>query len=297
MGPRRTTSTRTCTGLRTRIGLIETDARVYGHDHLGPRGFTLRQMQNLDLNDLSYSGELTRNNLVGMCRQFESSGGTAPTSSGPPVAIGDACNVLAHWDLHANVDSRGELLFRQFWADASGATELWSHPYSSADPVHTPYGLNTNDPTVRTALGDAIEDLDSAHIPLGATVGSRQVVRSPAGPIPIPGGPADPNGIFNAIYPTFTPGKGYGPIWLGSSFIQVVTWGRQRCPIARNILTYSESDNPDSPHHFDQTSLFSRKHWLVDRFCRSSILASPALQTTVLDGSRITVEHRQSAHG
>jgi|SRR5579884_2196956 len=282
----------TARSLRTRLGLIETDARVYGHDHLGPRGFTLSDMQTMDLNDLSYSGELTRNDLVAMCRQFQSAGGTAPTSSGPPVPIGDACTVLAHWDLHANLGSRGELLFRQFWAHASGATELWSHPYSSSDPVHTPYGLNTNDPTVRTALGDAIQDLDGAHIALNATVGSQQYVRTPSGRIPIHGGPGDPNGIFNAIYPTFTPGVGYGPITLGSSFIQVVTWGRQSCPIARNILTYSLSDNPDSPHHFDQTRLFSRKQWVRDRFCMADILSSPALQTTVLNGSRITVEHR-----
>ncbi|HEY1523212.1 MAG TPA: penicillin acylase family protein [Solirubrobacteraceae bacterium] len=277
----------TARSLRTRIGLIETDARVHGHDHLGPPGFTLRQMQNMDLGDLSYSGVLTRDDLVAMCRQFQSAGGEAPTSSGPPVPIANACHVLATWDLHANLKSRGELLFRQFWAHASGATQLWSHPYSSSDPVHTPYGLNTSDPAVRTALGDAIEDLDGAHIPLGAPVGSRQYVRTPSGRIPIHGGPADPNGIFNAIYPTFTAGAGYGPIWLGSSFIQVVTWGKRRCPVARNILTYSESDNPDSPHHFDQTRLFSKKRWLVDRFCSSSILASPGLQTTVLDGPRI----------
>ena len=283
----------TARSLRTRIGLIETDARVHGSDHLGPPGFTLSDMQNMDLNDLSYAGELTRDDLVGMCRQFQSAGGTAPTSTGAPVAIGNACDVLAHWDLHANLDSRGELLFRQFWSHASGATDLWSHAYSSSDPVHTPYGLNTSDPTVRTALGDAISDLESAHIPLDATVGSEQYVQTPSGRIPIHGGPADPNGIFNAIEPTFTPGSGYGAILAGSSFIQAVTWGKGRCPIARNILTYSLSDNPDSPHHFDQTRLFSQKRWLVDRFCMPSILASPALQTTVLNGPRITVEPRR----
>ncbi len=290
--------------LRTRIGLIETDARVHGTDHLGPPGFMLRDMENMDLNDLSYAGQLTRDGLVAMCRQLQSGSGEAPTSSGAPVPIGDACDVLAHWDLHANVDSRGEILFRQFWAHACGPfpdptcsnPDVWSHPYSSSDPVHTPDGLNTSDPTVRTALGDAIQDLEGAHIPLDAPVGSTQYVQTSTGRIPIPGGPADPNGIFNAIIQTFTPGTGYGPIWIGSSFIQIVSWGKGRCPIARNILTYSESDNPGSPHHFDQTRLFSKKRWLVDRFCRSAIQASPALQTTALDGARITAEPRRRRH-
>ena len=293
----------TARSLRTRLGLIETDARVHGSDHLGPAGFTLQQMQDLDLNDRSYAGELTRDDLVGLCRQLQAAGGEAPTTSGAPVPIGDACQVLANWDLHANLGSRGELLFRQFWAHACAVTpvptcsdpDVWSHPYSSSDPVHTPYGLNTSDPVVRTALGDAISDLDSAHIPLDAPVGADQYVQTPRGRIPIPGGPPDPNGVFNAIMRTFTTDQVSGPIWYGSSFIDIVTWGKGRCPIGRNILTYSLSDNPDSPHHFDQTRLFSRKRWLVDRFCMASILASPALQTTVLSGSHITVT-RGRAH-
>ena len=70
----------------------------------------------------------------------------------------------------------------------------------------------------------------------------------------------------------------------GSSFVQVVTWDAGRCPNARTILTYSESENPASPHHFDQTGLFSRKRWVVDRFCRSQILASPDLHVRVITG-------------
>ena len=50
--------------LRTRIGLIEVQARIDGTDGLGPRGFTLSAMQHLDLSDLDYAGELTRNALV-----------------------------------------------------------------------------------------------------------------------------------------------------------------------------------------------------------------------------------------
>lgn len=262
--------------LRTRIGLIMTQARVDGSDHLGPAGFTVGDMQSMVFSDRQYAGELTRDALVSMCRSLP--GGMAPTDSGPPVPVGSACDILAHWDLHENLGSHGAVLFRRFWdhADAQAApgagTSPFATPFSSSDPVHTPNTLNTNSPVVRAALGDAIQDLDGAHIPLDATPGDIQYVMAGGRRIPIHGGPGDPNGDFNAIYSDFTPGQGFGPIYTGSSFVQVISWNHGTCPIGGSILTYSESENPASPHHTDQTALFSRKRWVPDTFCAGAVL-------------------------
>lgn len=63
--------------------------------------------------------------------------------------------------------------------------------------------------------------------------------------LPLPGGPADPDGEFNAIVQA---APGADPVGSNSSYIQVVTWkSGDSCPEAATILTYSESDNPDSP--------------------------------------------------
>jgi acyl-homoserine-lactone acylase len=274
----------TARSLRTRIGLILTQARVSGTDHLGPAGFTVRQMENEDLSDRSYSGELTRDALVSMCR---SDGASAPTSSGGSVPIGDACDVLAHWDLHENLGSKGDVLFNRFWnyADATVAAGAgaspFSNPFNPSDPVNTPNGLNTGSPQVKDALGDAIQDLDSAHIPLDAAPAQVQYVQDGRSRIPIHGGPGDPNGELNAIYQAFTSGQGFAPIDEGSSYIQVIGWNNGPCPIGATILTYSESENPDSPHHFDQTKLFSQKRWVPLRFCMKDVLADTR-STTVL---------------
>ena len=53
-------------------------------------------------------------------------------------------------------------------------------------------------------------------------------------------------------------------------------------PRTRTILTHSQSANPASPHHRDQTVLFSRKHWVTERFTEAEINADPHLQTTTL---------------
>jgi len=65
-----------------------------------------------------------------------------------------------------------------------------------------------------------------------------------------------------------------------------VTWqGHNPCPVARTILTYSESTDPTSPHYDDQTRMFSKKHWVHDRFCTAAINADPHKQVLHLAGN------------
>jgi acyl-homoserine-lactone acylase len=264
---------RTPRTLRTRIGLIMTQERI------AAGGFTRRAMQDMVFANRQYAGELTRDALVGVCRGLP--GGLAPTSDGTPVAVGDACDVLARWDLREDLGSRGAILFRRFFGHAAGAGDLWLTPFSVADPVHTPNTLDPASAAVRVALGDAIADLRAAGIPLDASVGDVQGVTRDGRLIPVHGGPGDPHGQFNAISAPFSRQDGFGDVEHGSSYVQVVTWNRSRCPDVATILTYSQSENPRSPHHADQTRLFSRKRWVRGRFCRRDVLDGTVRTTTL----------------
>lgn len=94
-----------------------------------------------------------------------------------------------------------------------------------------------------------------------------------------PGGPGDPDGEFNAIVQA---APGADPVGSNSSYIQVVTWkSGDRCPEAATILTYSESDNPDSPHYADQTELFSHRQWVTAWFCPAQVAAHAVSSTTL----------------
>jgi acyl-homoserine-lactone acylase len=270
--------------LRTRIGLIQVQARIDGTDGQGPPGFTLAAMRRLDLSDDSYAAQLTMPGLLKLCHKFQASGGSAPTSSGTKVKLGDACTTLAHWNMKANPDQRGAVLFAAFWnyAQAAGPA-AFSHRFELTHPVTTPYGLNLSNSTVQTALGDAIQQLNTAHIPIDTTLGAVQYVSYHGSRITIPGGPGDPDGIFNAIYVDSEPGDSLTAPDSGSSFIQVVTWRKHAaCPTGSTILTYSESSNPASPFYADQTKLFSKKQWLPDRFCQSQIDADPNLKVVTV---------------
>jgi acyl-homoserine-lactone acylase len=67
----------------------------------------------------------------------------------------------------------------------------------------------------------------------------------------------------------------------GSSFMMVAQL-TPRGPVARTLLSYSESSNPDSPHHGDQTRLFAAKRWVTDRYTEAEILSSPGLSVQCL---------------
>jgi acyl-homoserine-lactone acylase len=276
---------RTARTLRTRIGLLMTQARVDGTDGLGPAGFTRQDMQNMVFSNRQYGGELTRDAAVQMCRSFP--GGNAPSSSGP-TPVGNACDVLAAWDVHENLESRGAILFRRFIGRALAANSSpWATPFDPADPVNTPRDLDTGNAEVQRAFGDAIRDLQGARIPLDAGVGDVQGTFRGRTRIPIHGGPGDPHGQFNAISAPFTAGSGFKDVQHGSSFVQVVGWnGKSRCPDARTILTYSESTDPTSAHFGDQTELFSGKRWVRGLFCRRDVLRGTKSTTDVVRGKR-----------
>lgn len=85
--------------------------------------------------------------------------------------------------------------------------------------------------------------------------------------------------MWNKVEPVWNPaGGGYTEVTTGSSYIQAVGWDGGRCPVARTLLTYSQSSNPNSPHFSDQTRLFSAEKWVTSRFCEKDILSSPALR-------------------
>ncbi len=270
---------RTPRTLRTRLGLkMVMEHFGNGPDQPASDPFTRQSLQDLVFNDRQYAGELWRDQLVQLCNSAP--GGYLLGSSGP-VNVSGACPVLAAWDLHDNLDSNGSILFRRFATRAlatpgglpiglpTGDLTIFSTPFDANDPVNTPSGLNTASPKVQQSLADAVTDLQSAGIPLDAPLRGYQYEKRGDEKIPIHGGPGDPNGDFNAINVSWSgdPSEpGYPNVPHGSSFVMVTSFG-SGCPDNRSILTYSQSENPNSPYFADQTRMFSDKQWVDPPFC------------------------------
>ncbi|RKG61383.1 acylase [Corallococcus sp. CA054B] len=262
--------------LRTRLGLKMVQGRLAGTDGLEGQGFTLEQLQTVMFNNRNYSGELLRDAAVALCRR-------TPFVLMPDLTFEDlrpACPVLAAWDLKGDLDSRGELLWRVFLFTAVGATGgPYLVPFNANDPVNTPRTLNTLNPQVAQALGTAIRTLRERGIALDATTGSVQGKRKNGIFYPVHGCAHD-EGCFNQIANQLAPDGTYEPV-LGSSFVMAVSF-TDAGPVAKSVLTYSQSTNPASPWFADQTAMFSQKQWVDRRYTEAEIAADPALTVTHL---------------
>ncbi len=137
---------------------------------------------------------------------------------------------------------------------------------------------------VLPVLRDAAAELEGQGIALDGPLSAVQYETRGDERIPIHGGPGTA-GVFNAINVASPEDGAVSNVPHGSSFVQAVQFVDGACPVEpRTILTYSQSTNPDSPWHSDQTRMFSRKEWVRPRFCEADILKSPVLQVLRLNG-------------
>lgn len=246
--------------LRTRSGLSMLQREI---DSDG--GVSAAELNALTLANENFLGQDIRDDLVNACS-------TEPN-------LQHACAVLADWDLHDNLDSRGAHLLRQTAAAANGSAHNRRHPPGfehavAFDPqlaVSTPSGLSAAGAAVALEhLQAAVTQLQDAGIALDAALGDIQTVRRGELRIPLHGGP-ESVGVFNKIESDFSGVQGYPDVsrW-SSSWIMTTGFGANG-PEASGILTYSLSNNPNSPYYSDQTQLFSNKQWLQLPFHRKDV--------------------------
>ena len=124
-----------------------------------------------------------------------------------------------------------------------------------------------------TALADAVQALEG--IALDAPLGELQKESRGETAIPIHGD-RDQVGAFNVITAPLVPAVGYPNIAHGTSYVMAVRLGKKG-PRGRQILSYSQSTNPNSPWFADQTELYSRKGWDRIRYTNRQINADPNL--------------------
>ncbi|MFG1863674.1 penicillin acylase family protein [Microbispora bryophytorum] len=244
---------------RPRVSLDMIAQRLSGTDGLGAPGFTLETLQATVHGKRNLTFELMRDDLLKLCRAH-------------PELSHEACRTLSEWDGRATLDGEGAVLWREFFSRLG--RPMWRVPFDPERPLTTPRGLKIDDPAVRQALADTVEFFRSNRIPLTLTPGEAQSYSS----IPVPGC-TEGEGCFDRVRtggPLGTDGR-YPEVNTGSSFMMAVEL-TPAGPRTRTVLTYSLSANPASPHHADQTALFSRGEWVTERFTAAEIAADPQLE-------------------
>jgi acyl-homoserine-lactone acylase len=238
----------------------------------------------------------------GVVRACQARGRRPVPVAGTPVSLAAACHVLAGWDRRFTVSARGAVLWREIIAsmvDAhpqalTRAGPLLRRGFEPGHPVTTPAGLTRDTTPVLQAMARAVRNMRRAKVALTAPLGAVQYTRKGHLRIPVPGSGSD-TGILNVV-DYLSPGlslelppangqplpgsalttDGYA-VDDGTSFLLAVGFTAHG-PSARAILTFSESENPASPHYADQTRLFGTGRLRPVLFSAGAIASDHALQ-------------------
>ena len=255
--------------MRTRIGVLQAQARLAGTDGLTGNRFSLANLQQIALSNRSLTADLFMADVAALC--------ALPAAS----AVQAECGALSAWDRKYDLASRGAHLFREFFNTARNIASVYAVPFNYLDPLNTPRGFAVSNATVATALVAALkaagDKIRAAGLAIDAPLGMVQFTLRGSTPIPVHGGEGDYLGIYNKLSSVLVPGLGY-VITTGTSYIQTVQF-TDSGPNAQGFLTYSNSTNPASAHFADQTQRFSAKQWIAFPFTESAITSDPAYST------------------
>ena len=280
--------------LRSRMG-HKLLADAAGTDHL----FSVSEVEQALVGNRSYLSEAVLNELITIC----SAQGDTPVDG---IDISQGCAALALWDGTMNKDSVAGHLFREF-AFQFAQDPQWSTAHDVEQPLTTPSGLKNNSVTLQQ-FARAVNKLEQAGIALDATLGEVQYVErslpngSPSG-VKIPwAGAHNIEGGFNVfntrtgndgtllprhVYPAqdstsilSEQGKGYH-IGYGSSWMSVVNFTEDG-PVAKGLLSYSQSHVYGNEHNTDQSLLYSSAPQLRPlRFTEADIEANKIAEMTI----------------
>jgi len=195
------------------------------------------------------------------------------------VSLDEAAKVLESWDNRAAHDANGALLFTNFWLAYGKKTE---HPYAVAwdekEPASTPKGLGDAE-AARSVMAATVKTMKEKYGTIAVKWGD--VHRLRRGNIDVPmsgfisefrngfrGAPFGDFGSFRVIrYDEEKDGKFVAR--QGDSFVMAVEFSSP--PTAYTVVAYSQSDDPNSPHHTDQSALFAQEKWKRVSFTQDDI--------------------------
>jgi acyl-homoserine-lactone acylase len=174
----------------------------------------------------------------------------------------EAARVLASWDRHTEVDSRGAVLFqmfvdRYFSAASGGMADKLRVKYDPNRPLESAHGL-ADPATAAAALSAAAEQCRSLYGALDVKWGD--VFRFSSGHADLPGngGPGG-SGLFRTIAFSRREGNKYYAA-SGETIVCAIEFARTQQ--ARCLLGYGNATQPGSPHLEDQLPLMVQKKLL-----------------------------------
>lgn len=183
-----------------------------------------------------------------------------------------AADILAAWDFTADSDSRGGVLFVEFFERYQRATggRAFAQPWSPVHAVTTPDGLADPDAAV-DALAGAAAAVSGAHGRADVAWGDVYRLRAPGIDLPA-NGAADPFGVFRATWYDEAE-DGRHAARGGDSFVAAIEFGPS--VRAQALLTYGNATQPALASG-EQLGLYARKQlrpvWRTDAELEANVV-------------------------
>ena len=260
--------------LRTRLGHSMALKRLAGTDGYAGKLATSAIVRQMVLDSRIESARYKDEVLALLC---SGEGASMRTS---------ACAALQAWDGTGTATSRGSHIWDEFWMNLSASgikdSELYTTPFSAADPLNTPRGINS---AARAKLADAFDKavltVQASGIAMTAARGDVVYLTRAGKRLPLFGG-CGGVGYFTINCSEYRlTDKGY-PMDdqpHGNSYMQVVSFPSSGVE-AHSFLTFSLSDDPASAHYGDYSAAYSKQEWVKLPFTESEIAASPGMRTS-----------------
>ena len=175
--------------------------------------------------------------------------------------------VLEAWDRSVAATSRGGVLFEMWWRLYQRAVKSpFATPWSPAEPMTTPHGLADPDQAI-VALLQAADSVQRRFGRLDVAWGDVHRIRIGNRDLPV-GGCRGDLGCFRVLWFGDDP-DGRRRVRGGDGWVLAVEF--DSLPRAYSVLSYGQSDHPDSPFFGDQAERFAAGDFKAVRFSRPDV--------------------------
>jgi acyl-homoserine-lactone acylase len=220
------------------------------------RRFSLEDVVRLKHSYRMLLADRVKNDLVAAVRAGNGSAASGPGDDGQAAAIA----LIERWDNTTAADSRGAVLFAEWWrlytqalGIGLGDEAAFAQPWSVDAPMSTPRGLSDRQRAAQlfpVAMRETAERFGSWDVAWG------EVHRVRRGTVDAPvGGCSGALGCFRVLN-FIQDADGRRSAAGGDGWVLAVEFTDP--PRAYSILAYGQSASEASPHHADQAALFAR---------------------------------------
>jgi acyl-homoserine-lactone acylase len=228
---------------------------------------SLEDVVELKHNDRMLLAERVKDDLLSVLWPATEEGRIESTVETPVRA---AMTVLSTWDNTASAESRGSVLFEEWWQTYSRMfaedEAAFAEPWNRERPIETPRGLADPQRAV-DAFGVAVGNVVRRHGSVNVAWGTVHRVRRGAVDEPVSGCAGD-LGCFRVL--NFSTGpNGTRQVDGGDGWVLAVEFTDP--PRAYSVLGYGQSVKENSPHFADQARMFARGEMKPVAFTREEI--------------------------